>query len=222
MKKNMTEKEVWEKYGKHQKEEVLKIGPHASFQLKNSPRRVLFSLSRYKFAAKMMGENKNVLELGCSDGMGTYVLSEMAKKVVAVDFDQEVIDWAKKNVKSKKVSFNCDNFLEKVYGKFEGVIAYDVIEHIQRKNEKIFLETVCNNLTFEGVFLIGTPNITAKKYSSKVVNDAHVNLYSADRLKKLMEKYFNNVFMFGSNDEIVHTGFAPMSQYIIAIGCHKK
>ena len=37
-----------------------------------------------------------------------------------------------------------------------------------------------------------------------------------------MERYFNNVFMFSMNDEVVHTGFHKMAHYIFAVGCNAK
>ena len=46
----------------------------------------------------------------------------------------------------------------------------------------------------------------------------HINLKSSKSLRGLMEKYFENVFMFGMNDEVVHTGYAPMCQYLWAVG----
>jgi hypothetical protein len=41
-----------------------------------------------------------------------------------------------------------------------------------------------------------------------------------DSLRTLMERYFTNVFMFGMNDEVLHTGYAPMCHYIwsLAVG----
>lgn len=218
----MDEKEIWEKYGKHQKNECATLGPHTSFQLNNSPRRILFSLAHYKFASKLIGDNKEILELGCSDGMGIHILAENAKKVLGVDFDQEAIDFAKKNINKTNVEFKYENFLDKNFGKFDAVISNDVIEHLLPQNEPTFLKTIINNLKATGIAIIGTPNEEAQKYSSKIVRDAHINVYTADRLKTLMENYFNNVFLFSGNDEILHTGFYPLAHYFIAVGCYKK
>jgi len=49
----------------------------------------------------------------------------------------------------------------------------------------------------------------------------HINLYSYDRLRSFMEKYFYHVFMFSMNDEVVHTGFGAMAHYIFAVGVDK-
>ena len=37
-----------------------------------------------------------------------------------------------------------------------------------------------------------------------------------------MENYFENVFMFSMNDEVVHTGFPPMANYIFGVGVGNK
>ncbi|MBU4502594.1 MAG: class I SAM-dependent methyltransferase [Nanoarchaeota archaeon] len=216
------ELEIWKKYGSKQKSSSVGLGPHTSFQFKNSPRRILFSLSRYKFAQKMIGKNKNVLELGCSDGLGTYILAETAYNVLGIDFDNEAINWANNNLTNEKLSFKFDNFLGKKYGESDAVVAFDVIEHISKKNEDILLATICKNLNEHGTTVVGTPNITSRQYSSKVVDDAHVNMYDAERLENLMRKNFHNVFMFAQNDEMIHTGFLPMAHYLIVIGCCKK
>lgn len=222
MTENEDEFKIWKKYGSKQKSSSVGLGPHTSFQFKNSPRRILFSLSRYKFAQKIIGKNKTVLELGCSDGLGGYILAEDASNVLGVDFDNESINWANDNLTNENLSFKVDNFLGKRYGESDAVVAFDVIEHISKKNENIFLATICKNLNEHGAAIVGTPNITSRQYSSKVVDDAHVNMYDAERLENLMRKHFHNVFMFAQNDEMIHTGFLPMAHYLIAVGCCKK
>lgn len=219
---NSVEYKVWEKYGVNQKAPCLVIGAHTSFQFRRSPRRLLFGMARYKFAQKMIGDNKKILELGCSDGFYTCVLAENANSVLGVDFDKEVIEWAIKNMSNNKLQFRVGNFLDEEYGRYDAVVAFDVIEHTLKKHEDLFMQRVCHNLSENGKVIIGTPNILAMEYSSPEVLDAHVNEYSAERLGSLLGKYFNSVLMFSQNDEVIHTGFFPMAHYLIAVGCHKK
>jgi hypothetical protein len=40
--------------------------------------------------------------------------------------------------------------------------------------------------------------------------------------RRLMQKYFHNVFMFSVNDEVVHTGYHKMAHYLFAIGCSRR
>jgi len=218
----LDEQGVWDKYGADQKSSCFTLGPHSSYQFKNTPRRILFSLSRYKFAQKLIGKDKTILEFGCSDGLGSHILAETAAKVLGIDFDSDVIVWAEEHLTTEKLSFKLDNFLGKKYGKFDAVVAFDVIEHISRRNEHRFLETISNNLSQYGIAIVGTPNITSSQYSSKVVNAAHINMYDAERLENLINKYFHNVFIFYQNDEVIHTGFPHMAHYLIAVSCYKK
>ena len=47
---------------------------------------------------------------------------------------------------------------------------------------------------------------------------------SMKTLRELMGRYFQNVFMFGMNDEVLHTGYGPMCHYLwaLAAGVKKK
>lgn len=220
--KGLDEQWVWGIYGANQKADCLTIGMHTSFQFRRSPRRLLFGMARYKFAKKMIGDGKDILELGCSDGFYTCVLAENSHSVLGIDFDKEVIEWAIVNMSKDNLRFRMGNFLNEEYGKYDAVVAFDVIEHTLKEHEDLFMQRVCHNLSEDGIAIIGTPNILAMKHSSPEIRNAHVNEYSAERLENLMEKYFNNVFIFSQNDEVVHTGFAPMAHYLIAVCCHKK
>ena len=66
------------------------------------------------------------------------------------------------------------------------------------------------------------PTLESQKYASKVSKLGHINCKSKKELKSLLLKYFNNVYMFSMNDEVVHTGFDKMSHYIFALANSKK
>ena len=73
-----------------------------------------------------------------------------------------------------------------------------------------------------GVAIIGTPNITFNPFASAGSKMAHINLYDQERLYDLCSRHFDNVFIFNMNDEVVNTGFAPMSCYIFAVCAGKN
>jgi hypothetical protein len=50
----------------------------------------------------------------------------------------------------------------------------------------------------------------------------HVNTKTEINLHDTMKQHFNNVFMFGMNDEVLHTGFGPMCHYRLAMGVGKR
>lgn len=198
------------------------LGPHWSYNFKHDPKRLGFVLSRYNFANKMLGQRDSVLELGCSDGIGVSVLTENIKNYTGVDLDKPSLESARYNFENPNFSFIHDDFMGKKYGTFSGVVSLDVIEHILPEYEATYFETVYNNLTDDGVAIIGTPNITASPYASKASELGHVNLYSQERLTQELLKYFHHVLPFGMNDETPHTAFGSMSHYLICAVCHKR
>lgn len=215
---------VWSAIKEDLKGQKLELGPYFSYQALNTPRHLLFTLSRYKFAAKMLplGKKVKVLELGCQEGIGTLLLAEAGHQILGVDFDKKAILHAQKSIKRDNASFSCADFMGKKFGKFYAVISLDVIEHIFSSLEDKFIKTICVNLSPSGFVLIGTPNVTAKQYASKYSQAGHINLFTAERLHTLLLKYFDHVFIFGMNDEVVHTGFYPMCHYIMALACGIK
>lgn len=212
------ELERWEATKASLGENRLVLGPYFTYQFRNTPRRILFALSYYKFAAKMIGQKKHVLEVGCSEGLGTLLLAEFATRCLGVDVDEAAIAIATETLANEKLAFQCVDIMQEAVGTFDAVVSFDVIEHIFPENEDKFLGAIVSHLTGEGMAVIGTPNITSDQYASAVTRSGHVNLYSADRLRESLARHFKTVLMFSANDEMVHTGFAPMAHYLIGIG----
>jgi len=222
----MTEKKrLW----KQAKESVVRgdtveLGPYFSQQVKYQTRHLLFVLARYKFAARLLPEARplRVLELGCNEGLGGLLLIERGHQLTAVDFDESAIASAERAFGDSGIRWVCDDFLGKKYGEHDAVVSIDVIEHIDPADEDRYMETVVGNLREHGFAVIGTPNDAASQYASKASQIGHVNLFTHDRLSTLMNRYFHQSFLFGVNDEVVHTGFYPMCHYLMALGCSPR
>ena len=90
---------------------------------------------------------------------------------------------------------------------FSGIYSMDVIEHIEPEVEAVFLNNLLASLKPHGVCIIGTPSLESQAYASKFSKMGHVNCKTQGDLKTAMERYFQNVFMFSMNDEVVHTGY---------------
>jgi SAM-dependent methyltransferase len=220
--KTSGEKQLWDKVTSMLGDRRKVLGRHWSYNLLSDPKRLAFVLSRYKFAAKMTGKDKRVLELGCSEGIGTPILAEFATQYTGVDMDASAIATAKENWPKETWRFLEADFMGQRYGTFDSIVSLDVIEHIHREYEPKFFGTVALNLGEDGICLVGTPNVTSAPYASVGSQRGHVNLYDAARLEAAMRTVFHNVFLFGLNDEMVHTGYAPMTHYLMALGCNKR
>ena len=221
------EAEVWDGVKAIIGDETITLGNHWSFNLRNDPKRFPFVLSRYKFAAKMVAPpgiepRRSVIELGCSEGIGTPILAEGASRYHGVDMDGPAIADANRNWATDTHTFEQDDFLGKTYGRFGGAVSLDVCEHIQPTSEHRYFDTVAANLNEEGIAVVGTPNATSDVYASPMSKAGHVNLFTGDRLADAMRRVFRNVFLFGLNDEVVHTGFTPMCHYLMAVGLNPR
>ena len=183
------------------------------------PTRILFEMSRYKFVAKILSGKKNVLEIGCGDGFYSRIILQEIKNLCAIDIDKAFVDEANSNM-SKKWKFKClqhDILKSKLKKQFSAAFSLDVIEHIPKKYENKFILNIVKSLEKNGSLLIGTPSKESQKYASKLSKIGHVNCKNSNELKKLLSRYFHNVFLFSMNDEVLHTGFKPMSHYLFAL-----
>lgn len=200
------------------------LGPHSGFVWKNDAKHLLFQLSRAKFCAKLVEGLGSVLDVGCGDGTAMNLVSQAAGQVVGIDTDESIIECnLLTNKRLKNCSYLCFDISERpLEQKFDAAYSLDVIEHIPQQKEEVFIENICLSLADEGFCIIGTPNIEADRYASERSRLGHINLKSHGALKKLMDAYFQNVFLFSMNDEVVHTGFYSMAHYLFALGCNKK
>lgn len=205
-----------------QNQKPIHLGRYASYWFHRTPRRMLNALSYYKFAAKMIGKGKRVLDVGCNEGIGTYLIAKECGLAHGVDFDAEAIGCAKKNYGAENLTFAEGDFLNESPDQWDAVVNFDVIEHIMPENASRFFQQICHHLTPEGMAIIGTPSLISQQFASPISKQGHVNVYSPQRLEAEMKKHFSFVFLFAANDEVVHTGFLELAHYLIAIGCGKK
>ena len=201
-----------------------RLGLRSSHSWHNDPKHLLFRLSRYKFVAKMLSGSEHVLEIGCGDAFGTRLVQQEVRALSATDFDEVFLQ----DVKERMVDrwrfrvFAHDLLAGPISGTYDGIFALDVLEHIKAEDEHTFLRNALAPLTRHGVAIIGIPSLESQVHASPTSRAGHVNCKSMPDLKKTMQRYFHNVFMFSMNDEVVHTGFHPMAHYVIALCAYRK
>ena len=172
----------------------------------------------------MLEGKRSILEIGCGDGFGIPIIAQGKGLVCGIDIDDKLIKGNRKRLKKiKNIKFkNVDICKFCSLGEYDAIFSIDVIEHLGKKLDKPFMEHTCLSLKNDGVCIIGTPNKTASKYATHRSAVQHINLKTQKTLRELMEKYFKNVVIFSMNDEVIHTGYAPMSHYIFGVGVGKK
>lgn len=204
--------------------ESIPMGPWTSYSLLHDPIHMSFVLARYKFVARMLRGKKKVLEIGCGDAPGTPIVAQFVEKVVATDVDDRLLKSNKKRLAAiKNIEFLKLSICDEIPGNdFDAAFSIDVIEHLDRHLNNVFMENTCKSLHVNGICIIGTPNVTANKYASERSRVQHINLFSYGKLRSQLERFFHNVFMFSMNDEVVHTGYGPMAHYLFGMGVGVK
>ena len=188
---------------------------------REDPRRLVITLARYKFVSKMLSGMDRVAEIGCGDGFGARIVRQEVGELLITDVDPIFIEqFSKISSPRWPIEAQVNNILEKPLSKrVDAIYSLDVMEHISLAEEEIYLKNICLSLNEVGIAIIGMPSLESQVYASPVSKDGQVNCKSGQDLRGVLREYFQYVFMFSMNDELVHTGFFPMAHYLIGICC---
>jgi predicted SAM-dependent methyltransferase len=107
-------------------------------------------------------------------------------------------------------------------GLYDGIYSLDVLEHIPQQGEDEVIRRMIDALEPKGAVIIGMPSLESQAYASPPSKAGHINCKTEPEFRALMQRHFNNVFIFGMNDEVVHTGYGPMAHYRLALACDPK
>ena len=199
-------------------EERIRLGMMSSHRWRMDPKVLLFSMSRYKFIAKMLAGKKDILEVGCGDGWGTNIVIREVGSIHCVDMDPTLVKECEDMKTDERITFGLHDLRKSpVTPTRDAVYLLDVLEHLEKEDEDIFLKNIAASITADGVCIVGIPSLESQEYASKPSRATHVNCKSGNDLKQTLEKHFKNVFLFGMNDEVVHTGFTKMSHYLLCL-----
>jgi SAM-dependent methyltransferase len=185
----------------------------------DDPRRLAFVLARYKFVAKMLEGRERVAEVGCADAFGTRIVAQAVGRVTAYDFDPIFVeDAARRSSAAWPFEVRVHDILKgPLPRRCDGVYCLDLLEHIPRRREQALLTNLRRSLRPSGALVVGTPSLESQTYASPPSKAGHVNCKSGAPLARVLRGHFSNVFLFSMNDEVVHTGFAPMAHYLLAV-----
>jgi SAM-dependent methyltransferase len=185
----------------------------------DDPKRLVFTLARYKFVAKMLAGQDRVVEIGCGDGFGARIVRQEVRHLLITDYDPLFIEdiEARAHPKWPIAARVHDMLAGPLPETFDALYSLDVLEHIMPADEPRFLAHVVRSLTPLGIAIIGMPSLESQAHASPASKEGHVNCQSGPVLRRTLLGHFHQVFMFSMNDEVVHTGFPPMAHYLLAL-----
>jgi len=165
-----------------------------------------------------------VLDLGCGSGQNAIKASRIANRVVACDFDKELLNIAEEEAKLKKINnikfeiVNLEERLKYRNNSFSSIIFLDVLEHLKNRDE--ILSGIKRVLKPDGLLFLGVPNSQTSwkklQRSSGVCSFSdpdHKVEFTQKQIESLLEKF---------GFKIIHLGYSsfdtPLRGLIDIIG----
>lgn len=203
---------------------LTKLGIMSNQVWHDDPRRLAFMLARYKFVSKMLSGRHKVAEIGCGDAFGSRIVLQEVKELHVYDIDPIFIQdiKARNNERWPLQPAIHDILTGPLPDKYEAIYSLDVIEHINKNQEHLYIQHIAQSLAPHGIAIIGAPTLESQSYASPQSKIGHINCKSGTDFKQFFQQHFHNVFVFSMNDEVVHTGFYPMAHYTFALCCEAK
>ncbi len=162
-------------------------------------------LSNYNF--------ETVLELGCGTGKNTVWLSTKAKKIIALDFSQKMLNKAKKKIQNEEVIFKKANLLEawEVADEFADLVTASlVLEHI---NDLSFVFSQAYlKLKTNGLFFINELHPFKQYSGSKARFDSEKGTEVLEVYTHPISDYINSAKENGFKLEEIHEQFDDLNK----------
>ena len=154
---------------------------------------------RYLYAMQFV-VGKDVVDIACGEGYGSYLLAQTAKSVMGIDLSDEAITFAKKVYRKKNLSF-LQGSVEKIpvagTKKLDVIVSLETIEHVNEKSQKAFLKEIKRLLRDDGIFIVSTPNKLLYSDIPKYKNEFHLKEFYEQEFYDFLRNYFREVVLFG-------------------------
>ena len=170
------------------------LGVMSSDYWRRDPKRLVFTLARYKFVSKMLDGKESVAEIGCGDGFAARIVRQTVKKLLITDYDPYFINRFKEiSTDYWPITALEHNILESpMKEKFDGIYSLDVFEHIP--DGKDYLKLIHRNLKENSFLFLQVPS--SDSLAAKIMREKcrafdgieHVNMFNPKTLTKILEE----------------------------------
>jgi SAM-dependent methyltransferase len=138
-----------------------------------------------------------VLEAGCGEGYGADLISRVARRVIALDYDKTTVAHVRARYPRVEVMHGNLAELPLADASVDVVVNFQVIEHLWDQTQ--FVRECARVLRPSGLLMVSTPNrITFSPGRDTPINPFHTRELNADELTRLLvDAGFTSVSMSG-------------------------
>jgi hypothetical protein len=209
-------------------------------------------LAHYRFVAALMGVRHDVAEYGCASPAGTRLVLQQSRRMLLLDPRQLVVgDVQRRFQDNLRFEARLHDILSMPSPRqVDSVYCIDFLQNISRDDEDHFVRNLRDSLSRDFDFvLIGSPSYGAGSSaglqyapgddtpqsivaqfnqqappcrSKSALDEAKVYRRTGAELNALMQRFFQNVFMFSMADDLAQPGIRPSAEHVFALGCGKK
>ncbi|KJS21440.1 MAG: SAM-dependent methyltransferase [Clostridiaceae bacterium BRH_c20a] len=181
-------------------------------------------IARYKFAGKYVWGR--TLDLACGVGYGCEIMLRgpgkwLINEIIGVDNDLSAIKYAKKYYSSPKTKYLVEDALDEKLvdkiGKFNSIVSFETIEHLQE--DEFFIKNLKSLLLDEGILIISTPLGRGRKHPCS--NPFHFFQYTLEEFESLLKISFSHVDIFLQINNIIEKPKAGKQYYLVVAICTK-
>jgi len=168
--------------------ETLDVKEYIKEPLQDNLQTLFNHLGRYYYAIEKLNINRNdnVLDVGCGQGYGSYLLSQFACYVFAVEKNLRFVKKAKESFNKSNIVFYHNNYPGVNINK---IVCIEVIEHMNKNKQKAFLEELFSGTEEQQLYL----TFPIGKNKPSKYNKYHKCEPSVDFIYNIVKKYFKKI-----------------------------
>lgn len=153
-------------------------------------------LGRYLFAADFLRPHRPdlVADISCGRGYGAAELAAVAGRVIGVDGNRSLIEWAKRSIEKDNLTFLIKDLNEEelypdiAEGSAAAVISFETLEHLL--DPKMALSQFNRVLQPGGFFIASVPNVLSESADGSGLprNKSHKHWFNFSSLSRLVRE----------------------------------
>jgi ubiquinone/menaquinone biosynthesis C-methylase UbiE/glycosyltransferase involved in cell wall biosynthesis len=151
---------------------------------------------RYAIALDIVKE-KDVLDVACGEGYGSFFMADIARSVVGVDISDEAVQHASVIYKKPNLTFRQGSAIALDFDEasFDVVVSFETIEHLAEQAQ--MLAEIRRVLRPDGLLVISSPNRPIYSEESGEYNEFHVKELDFNEFDELLKSQFPAIQYFG-------------------------